>query len=85
MAMEISSTKDGKIRLRIKALKTNLLGKVSLVESGFQRPSPTSTDKKEMDRRIRISCPGFQEMAVRITYSHPNASFIPLLTTIRKR
>lgn len=30
--MEISSTKDGKIHFQIKALKTNLLGKVSLVE-----------------------------------------------------
>ena len=71
MAMETSSTRDGKIRFRVKVLKTNLLGKVSLVESGFQIPSPTSTHKEGMDRRIRISCPGFQEMAVRIPYSHP--------------
>ena len=76
MATEISSTKDGKIRFRIKALKTNLLGKLSLVGSGFQRLRPTSTNKKGMDRRIRISCPGFQEMAVRIPYFHPNASLI---------
>ena len=33
MATEISSTKDGKIRFRIKALKTNLLGKLSLVKA----------------------------------------------------
>jgi hypothetical protein len=32
MATEISSTKDGKIHFRIKALETNLLGEVSLVE-----------------------------------------------------
>ena len=76
MATEISSTKDGKILFQIKALKTNLLGKLSLVESGFQIPRPTSTDKRGMDRRSRISCPGFQEMAVRIPYSHSNASLV---------
>ena len=78
MATEISSTKDGKIHLRIKALKTNLLGKLFLVEAGFQRPMATSTDKKGMDRRFRISCPGFQEMAVRSPYSHPNLPLIIL-------
>ena len=51
--MEISSTKNGKIRFWIKALKMNLLGKLS-------------------------SCPGFQEMVVRIPYSHPNLPLIIL-------
>ena len=46
MATEISSTKDSKILFQIKALKTNLLGKLSLVESGFQIPRPTSKDRE---------------------------------------
>ena len=84
MATGISSTKDGKIHFRTPALITKLLGKVSLVEWDCQRPTLKSTTVQGMDRRFRISCPGFQEMAVRIPYSHSNASFIPFLNYVRK-
>ena len=50
MATEIFSTKDGKIHFRIKALKMNLLGKLSLVEAGFQRPNLTDGNKYGQER-----------------------------------
>ena len=57
---------------------------MSLVKYNFQRPTLKSTTKKGLDRHFRISCPGFQEMVVRIPYSQSDVSIIPFLNYIWK-